>query len=288
MQKIIYRGPLSSCNYHCSYCPFAKKRASKEQLLADERDLLRFVAWLKQEKKPRDILFTPWGEALIWPYYQRAIIELSHQEHIKSITIQTNLSGSLAWLNDCVPQKTYLWASYHPDETELKGFLQQCRRVLQTEVNLNVGMVALREYFPLIAELSKLLPDSVYLWLNAYKDVPDYYDQDDIVFLQNYDEFFIDNLTDHESQGRICASGDSVFTVDGKGDMRACHFISDIIGNIYDKHYEQGLKSRTCSEAQCICYIGYIHLTDLNYAQKFGPHYFQRHRTTRHLLKSFI
>ena len=26
--SILYRGPLSSCNYACGYCPFAKRRAS--------------------------------------------------------------------------------------------------------------------------------------------------------------------------------------------------------------------------------------------------------------------
>ena len=30
--KILYRGPLASCNYDCPYCPFAKRRDSTEQL----------------------------------------------------------------------------------------------------------------------------------------------------------------------------------------------------------------------------------------------------------------
>ena len=33
--SILYRGPLASCNYDCPYCPFAKRRDSRAQLLAE-------------------------------------------------------------------------------------------------------------------------------------------------------------------------------------------------------------------------------------------------------------
>ena len=32
--SILYRGPLSSCNYDCAYCPFAKRRETPAQLAA--------------------------------------------------------------------------------------------------------------------------------------------------------------------------------------------------------------------------------------------------------------
>ena len=28
--SILYRGPLSSCNYGCEYCPFAKHRETRD------------------------------------------------------------------------------------------------------------------------------------------------------------------------------------------------------------------------------------------------------------------
>jgi sulfatase maturation enzyme AslB (radical SAM superfamily) len=43
--SILYRGPLSSCNYGCEYCPFAKREESYAQLETDRVALLRFVAW---------------------------------------------------------------------------------------------------------------------------------------------------------------------------------------------------------------------------------------------------
>ena len=39
--SILYRGPLSSCNYACDYCPFAKRKESYAQLEVDRRALER-------------------------------------------------------------------------------------------------------------------------------------------------------------------------------------------------------------------------------------------------------
>ena len=33
--SILYRGPLASCNYGCEYCPFAKRKDSREALATD-------------------------------------------------------------------------------------------------------------------------------------------------------------------------------------------------------------------------------------------------------------
>ena len=47
--SILYRGPLSSCNYDCAYCPFAKQSDSAEELeaIANNRRLFDgVVAWI--------------------------------------------------------------------------------------------------------------------------------------------------------------------------------------------------------------------------------------------------
>ncbi len=41
--SILYRGPLSSCNYACWYCPFAKRREPRTELAADREPLAPFV-----------------------------------------------------------------------------------------------------------------------------------------------------------------------------------------------------------------------------------------------------
>ncbi|MGE3807331.1 MAG: radical SAM protein, partial [Gemmataceae bacterium] len=78
--SILYRGPLSSCNYGCDYCPFAKRQETATELKIDRLALERFVDWVDgQGGKQIGILFTPWGEALTRRWYQRALARLTRQ-----------------------------------------------------------------------------------------------------------------------------------------------------------------------------------------------------------------
>ena len=70
--SILYRGPLSSCNYGCGYCPFAKR--TRDAGGAGPRP---GRAWSGSSTgsaaRPADavgVLFTPWGEALVRRWYQ--------------------------------------------------------------------------------------------------------------------------------------------------------------------------------------------------------------------------
>src|SRR5690606_24541191 len=68
---ILYRGTLSSCNYDCPYCPFAKHWESPAELAADRRGLARFVDWVSARTDDRlALFFTPWGEALVRQWYR--------------------------------------------------------------------------------------------------------------------------------------------------------------------------------------------------------------------------
>src|SRR5262249_46300496 len=100
--SILYRGPLSSCNYACWYCPFAKDHETAEELAKDRRALERFVDWVASHPEHKiGILFTPWGEALIRRWYQRALVRLTNLAHVRRAAIQTNLSCSLDWSAAC-------------------------------------------------------------------------------------------------------------------------------------------------------------------------------------------
>ena len=48
--SILYRGPLSSCNYACGYCPFAKRTETPGELAHDRACLDRFVGWVGGER----------------------------------------------------------------------------------------------------------------------------------------------------------------------------------------------------------------------------------------------
>src|SRR5262245_52291932 len=96
--RVLYRGPLASCNYDCSYCPFAKRRDSSETLREDAIALGRFVDWATAYPEPLAILFTPWGEGLVRKHYSEALVRLSHLPNVQRVAIQTNLSSNLRWV----------------------------------------------------------------------------------------------------------------------------------------------------------------------------------------------
>src|SRR5206468_2488602 len=113
---VLYRGPLASCNYGCEYCPFAKRKDSREQLAADRAQWERFVEWAASvDDVALGMLVTPWGEALIRRWYQDGLARLSHAPHVTRVAAQTNLSGSLDWLPAANPERLALWCTYHPE-----------------------------------------------------------------------------------------------------------------------------------------------------------------------------
>ena len=174
--SILYRGPLSSCNYACGYCPFAKRTESAGELARDRACLERFVRWVGDRSSGTvGVLFTPWGEALVRRWYQEALAALSRTPHVRKAAIQTNLSCKLDWIDGCDLAKLALWCTYHPAETTRERFLTACRSLSGRGVRYSVGVVGLKEHCAEIAALRRELPGDVYLWVNAYKREPDYY-----------------------------------------------------------------------------------------------------------------
>ena len=225
--SILYRGPLSSCNYACTYCPFAKTQSNRAELEDDAKKLSRFVDWVAtRHDKNIGVLFTPWGEGLIRRHYRQAMIRLSRMDHVRRVAIQTNLSiKSFEWLEACDKTSLALWTTYHSTETCLDVFLQRCHSLDSMKVRYSVGVVGLKEHFDDIEAMRQRLSDSVYLWINAYKREPDYYSEQDVRRLEAIDPLFRYNIRRHPSKGASCRAGATVFSVNGEGDIQRCHFI---------------------------------------------------------------
>jgi MoaA/NifB/PqqE/SkfB family radical SAM enzyme len=275
--SILYRGSLASCNYGCPYCPFAKSHDSREDLDRDYAALERFVGWL--ESRPHDrfkILFTPWGEALIRKPYRAAIARLSHMPNIERVAIQTNISSDLEWVANCNLETAAFWCTYHPGEVARDTFLDQCRVLDRIGARYSVGIVGLKEHFDEIEAVRAALAPSTYLWVNAYKRVENYYAAAEIDRMAGIDPLFELNLQLYQSRGRACRAGEEAITVDGDGSIRRCHFIRDVIGNIYDSNFEQALQPRPCTGDICRCHIGYVHMRDLNLYSIFGDAVLER------------
>ncbi|MFD8142153.1 STM4011 family radical SAM protein [Streptomyces sp. NPDC059708] len=259
---ILYRGPLSSCDYDCPYCPFAKRRDGPELLRADRAALERFTAWAGAASGDRlKVLFTPWGEGLVRSWYRRALVELSHRPHVERVAIQTNLSCRTDWLADADLDTLALWCTYHPGQTPYERFLAKVRDLAERGVRHSVGIVGLPENLPHARRLRADLPAHVYLWVNAAEGRA--YTDAEAGTWTEVDPLFPYSRHPHRSAGLPCRTGESVVSVDGAGTVRRCHFVRAELGNLYDGSYRAALGPRPCPLASCDCHIGYVHLETL-------------------------
>lgn len=258
---LLYRGPLASCDYDCGYCPFAKRRDTPGQLSADRAALDRFTRWAVGQRADRlSVLFTP-GEGLVRSWYRRALVELSHQPHIRRVAIQTNLSGRTDWLAAADRECVALWCTYHPGQTRYDRFLTRTRELTDLGVRFSVGVVGLPEHLDHARRLRADLPPHVYLWVNAAEGRT--YTDPEAATWTALDPLFPYSRNPHPSAGLPCRTGESVLSVDGDGTVRRCHFVRTELGNLYDGSYRRDPAPRPCPLAVCDCHIGYVHLESL-------------------------
>jgi len=274
--NILYRGPLESCNYDCRYCPFAKKKNTRAELAHDRACLEKFTTWVAQQSRPIGILFTPWGEALIRRYYQENLAQLSHLPQVKKVAIQTNISCGLTWLKNVNKDSFALWTTFHQTEVSVEKFLEKCEVLFRLNISFSVGIVGKKEHFEHAAILRQRLPASVYVWVNAYKREPNYYTAEGIRFLNDIDPHFDLNNTIYQTKNKACFAGETSISIDGKGDVKRCHFIAQKIGNIYEQPLSEILAPSPCSNTSCRCYIGYMNLKSLNLEEIYGDKVLER------------
>jgi hypothetical protein len=275
---LLYRGPLSSCNYGCDYCPFAEGQDPPEMLQRDRAALRRLLSWVEARERPVALFFTPRGEALIHPWVQEALVTLANHPRVAKVAIQTNLSGKLDWVERCPPRRLGVWATFHPEWSRRERFVERCLALHRLGASLSVGVVGLRRFFDDIDALRAELPEEIYLWVNAYKRTPGYYSPDEVHRLQTADPLFLHNLEPQPSLGRPCRAGHSVVALDGGGVVRRCHFISEPLGRLDDPLWESRLDPCPvpCTNETCRCHIGYVHLEHLGMERIFGEGILER------------
>ena len=272
---VLYRGPLASCNYGCAYCPFAKRTETRSERDADERALERFVRHVEGDRSRRwSFFFTPWGEALVRVAYQRALGRLSRLAHVERVAVQTNLSVPTHWLRHADPSKVGLWCTFHPTETDREGFVDRVLAHRAAGVTVSVGVVGLPAHLDDARALRCALPEDVYLWVNAAKRTHGPYDTALRDAFAAIDPLFDLNATVHPSRGQPCLTGEDAISVDGRGDVRRCHFVAETIGNLYEGTFEPA--RRPCPNDGCGCHIGYVHLERLGLRSVFGAGLLER------------
>ncbi len=287
--QVLYRGSLESCNYGCSYCPFAKRRERPAAVRADREELQRFVAWVGHPERvaPRvdrfEVLFTPWGEALHRARYQNAIRQLAEMPHVSFVGIQTNLSVAPRWVEP-IPEelrsKVSLWATWHPSETSLASFVSRVRASLALGIGVSPGVVATHEHLDLLGPLHNELvgAGSSLQWINAfkrgYRTPKGYYSDAEVDMLTQLDPWFGADLAGERSIKRTCATGTDGVAIDGDGNVTRCHFVKRKLGNIYTDPIDAILNPlgeyERCSRTECNCFQGYVHLLDTKLHAVFG------------------
>lgn len=267
---LLYRGPVASCNFTCSYCPFEHGPDTPEVAEADRLGVMRLVQWTERQSEDAiEVLFTPRGEALLHTYYREAVVRLSHARSVRQVAIQTNLSGELSWLERSNPSRVAFWCSYHPAGISRPRFLAQRARLADLGISHSVGMVGVREHLEEIEAMRRELPDDVYLWVNAHHRGPECATAPERARIERIDPLF--SFSDeHPSLGAACATGETVVSVDHEGRVRRCHFVDEVLGYLDDRGFIQHLRSRPCPNTACRCYIGYAHLERLRLRSLFG------------------
>lgn len=268
-RTVFWRGPLDSCNYDCAYCPFAKRPARRGMLARDRAALARFLSWVAAYDRPIEIMFTPYGEALIWPWYQEALIQLSWLPQVVQVAIQSNGSGALDRLGEANLEKLALWLSWHPSEISAADFVHRVLTLRGRGIRLSVGAVAVPAHLDGVEALRAALPAEVPLWINAQKPGP----KPGAAELERWlrlDPDFLMDLRPHKSRGRACVTGETTVSVDGDGTVRRCHFVPEILGNLYQTPLDSMLEPRPCPKLRCDCYIGYSRMPELGLSQRYG------------------
>lgn len=274
---LVWRGPLDSCNYGCSYCPFAKRAARIDTLRRDEAALARFADHIAADPTPVDLLFMPWGEAMIWPWYGRTLGSLARLPHVRAVGIQTNGSFPLHAV-DGWPPNAGLWISWHPTEIALEPFVARIHALHARGVPLSVGAVAMPGGVAPVRALRDALPADVPMWLNARKPATGRFRDDEVASLVAIDPDVGAELRPVRSQGRACATGDAVWMVEGDGTIVRCHLVDQRIGDLYDGGVTA--PPGPCPRGSCHCFVGYAFLDEPGQWRRWQANFVTRRRPT--------
>lgn len=275
-KTILYRGSLKSCNYACSYCPFAKHSASCREQERDKKDWMKF--WQSLEARAKDLgafalMVVPYGEALLYPWYWEGLAKLSRLKQAEAVGVQTNLSFSL---EDALvlweraggkKEKLRLWASFHPEMVSPEAFAQKCRKVAGEGIALCAGAVGVPQNLPVLKKLRCLLPDSLYLWINAMDGLQRPYTREEEQAFAALDPFFVREQEAVPANPEHCT--DRLF-IEGNGRMHTCNISSTLPKNWYQEDFS--FPPPRCRNRWCTCYLAYGIRADWINSLLFGPY----------------
>ena len=97
------------------------------------------------------------------------------------------------------------------------------------------------------------------MWINAQKPNVRYPEEARLRW-RALDPAFDLDAQRHRTRGLPCRTGEDTLSVDGHGALTRCHFVDEVLGNLYEDELETLLRPRSCTRLTCDCYIGYAHV----------------------------
>ena len=268
---IQYRGSLKSCNYGCSYCPFAKRPSSPSELLKDREDWMRFVGHLETQGEPYGaVMVVPYGEALIHDYYWEGLARLSRMGTMEAVGAQTNLSFDIERQltifkeNGGRKEKLRVWATFHPEMTTVHLFAEQCRKLLSAGIRVCAGAVGVPENLETLRRLKETLPGGCSLWINRMDGLNRRYTEEEQQAFLRIDPWFYRELHVKKAMPEQCPGR---LFVESDGRMRRCTISAPPEGNWYDTG---GTETLPCRKKACTCYLAYGGRMDCEERTAFG------------------
>ncbi|MCI9254344.1 MAG: HAD hydrolase family protein [Lachnospiraceae bacterium] len=305
-KTICYRGSLKSCNYRCSYCPFSKHRASVQELEKDRQNFGRFCESIADRAAEFDIgavFVVPYGEASIHRWYWEGLGRLAGLDGLDRVGLQTNLSFSVEeclaifdlysgdanreniresdketcketaektvrGISGAARRKLCIWATFHPEMTDMETFVEKCHRLADSGVNLCVGAVGAPQNIPLLGRLRERLSPDLYLWINKMDGLGRVYTAEEKRAFLELDPFF--GLECGSPAADVAMCSDRCF-VEADGRIRACNIGRIKEGNWYQSEQEEIFRP-LCGKKRCSCYLAYGGRADFEGRQFFGAY----------------
>lgn len=305
-KTICYRGSLKSCNYRCSYCPFSKHRASVQELEKDRQNFGRFCESIADRAAEFDIgavFVVPYGEASIHRWYWEGLGRLAGLDGLDRVGLQTNLSFSVEeclaifdlysedanreniresnketcketaektvrGISGAARRKLCIWATFHPEMTDMETFVEKCHRLADSGVNLCVGAVGAPQNIPLLGRLRERLSPDLYLWINKMDGLGRAYTEEEKRAFLELDPFFGLECGSPAADAAMCS--DRCF-VEADGRIRACNIGRIKEGNWYQSEQKEIFRP-LCGKKRCSCYLAYGGRADFEGRQFFGAY----------------
>lgn len=271
-RMILYRGSLKSCNYHCSYCPFSKRPVSGRELEKDRGQWLSFIRTLGEKRwNVSALMVVPYGEAMLHRWYWEGLAQVSGMPEIEAVGIQTNLSFSGERFLACYAaaggkrEKLRLWATFHPEMTDVSEFAGRCELLTKAGVRMCAGAVGVPENLEIIRLLREKLPETVYLWINRMDGLGRSYTRAEAEAFQALDSYFGRELLLTEADSARCRNR---LFVEGNGRLHTCN-ISPILRETWAD--TETFPAPVCRRRHCSCYLAYGGRQESVNDMLFGP-----------------